>query len=320
VAVPNRQTQSFTLTKRDLQRVTSHIRPLILETTAQLISQGFLSGEDFAVTAYPLPHAETHERLGGDPLFTEDIWLICVNRSGAPIPAHKAVYVSGVGVDEEFGNRQRPAIDLADNADPSKLPPVGVTLEEMPDGGEGRIIRLGQIGQVDVTTPNWLNGEELYLDGTTPGDLTNVPPRAPVFRIGTVIANEAEGGSGVEPGEPGGELLVDIEDVTDLVGTPIAKLLNHVTVAVNYVVASGIDLVLVDATTGPVTVTLPTTLPNDGRVIRVKKIDLGSAASNRVFIDSAGGELVEDVLSFELKKFGEVLELASDGTQWWVAG
>jgi hypothetical protein len=314
------------LTKKNVWQVYSALRPLIMETVQELV-RGVLQDPDSALVAYPLPHGHTHERRNGedpeaqDPVRIDTIQTLCGNRSGVTIPAFSVVYVAdvayAVGEDDNQG-AAIPAIDLADNTDPAKLPPFGVTLADILNDEDGEVIRIGQIFGVDVVTPGWLNASELYLDPTTPGGLTDTPPLNPVYRIATVLANEDEGGA---EEDDAGILLVDIEDVTDIVGVPSGSFLRHIEVTTDYIVAFDIDWVLADATVGgPLTVTLPDATLSDGRVIRVKKIDTGSAAANRVLIVDAGGANVEDVLSFELKKYLEIVELASDGTQWWVAG
>lgn len=310
--------QQTPTSKRNLSRIYSSQRPALIRTVSELIRAGLLTGVDTPAKATPLPHSETHELGGEDEVLVDNVSTLCVNRTGVDIPIHAVVYVEDVGFDDDFGE-SRPAVALADVLDSAKLPPFGLTRDPIPNDGEGLVVRLGRVEGVDTATPGWLTPQTLYLDPATPGGMTaTIPPTGLVYQIvDSVLADES---SPVED-ESQGELLVAIENLTDVVGTPIGKTLAFVTVATNYVVPLGVDVVLVDASVGgPITVTLPDPVTNTGRNIRVKKIDTGSATANRVLIVSAGGALVEDVLSFDLRKFLEIVELGTDGTQWWVAG
>jgi hypothetical protein len=83
-----------------------------------------------------------------------------------------------------------------------------------------------------------------------------------------------------------------------------------------YVVGADDDILLVDAASGAVTINLPTASLNKGRRIRVKKID---TSTNLVTLaGSASGALIDKDPTFDLLAEDEVVELACDGTDWWI--
>lgn len=209
--------------KQNLSRIYSGLRPFIVRTIERLIEAGLVTGENTPAKARPLVHAGTH-MFGGiedtdDELLVDNLTTLAVNRSGVDIPIHSVVYIDAVGFDDDFG-LSRPAVDLADTTDGAKLPPLGITRDAIPNDGEGRVTRAGRLEGLDTATGGWLVGEELYLDPATPGGMTNViPATGTVYRIGTVLADEVGPGAPAAPeDEQQGELLVDIENLTDIVG------------------------------------------------------------------------------------------------------
>ena len=87
--------------------------------------------------------------------------------------------------------------------------------------------------------------------------------------------------------------------------------INVVEVTANYT-ANYNDIVLVDASGGVVTVTLPP--PKANAVINVKKID---SSSNAVTIDG-GGANIDGQTSIQITTQYESYTLVSDGSNWWI--
>ena len=86
---------------------------------------------------------------------------------------------------------------------------------------------------------------------------------------------------------------------------------NVVKVTSNYTANYG-DIVLVDASGGAVTITLPS--PKAGAFINVKKID---SSSNAVTIDG-GGANIDGQASIQITTQYESYTLVSDGSNWWI--
>jgi len=81
-------------------------------------------------------------------------------------------------------------------------------------------------------------------------------------------------------------------------------------VTANYTASDG-EIVLVDASGGAVTVTLPT--PSNGARVRVKKID---ASTNTVTVSPSGTETIDGASSHTISQKNEAYEYVSDGTDW----
>ena len=84
-----------------------------------------------------------------------------------------------------------------------------------------------------------------------------------------------------------------------------------VTVTSNYIANYG-DIVLVDASGGAVTVTLPS--PKANAIINVKKID---SSSNVITIDGNGAN-IDGQASIQITTQYESYTLVSDGSNWWI--
>lgn len=78
--------------------------------------------------------------------------------------------------------------------------------------------------------------------------------------------------------------------------------------------ASWNDLVLVDATAGAVTITLPAATPGHAAV-RVKKVD---ASANAVTVQRAGSATIDGANSVALADQYDAVEVVADGTNWHV--
>ena len=73
--------------------------------------------------------------------------------------------------------------------------------------------------------------------------------------------------------------------------------------------------ILVDATSGNITVTLPTAASALGTAYYIKKID---TSANKVIIDGDSSETIDDSTTIELIVPYECALIQSDGTEWWV--
>lgn len=86
-------------------------------------------------------------------------------------------------------------------------------------------------------------------------------------------------------------------------------------ITASYTMDDADALILANATSGAITVTLLTAKGRDGRRIIIKKTD---ASSNLVTIDAAGSELLDSSLSLGLSQKNAAREYMSDGAQWWL--
>lgn len=74
------------------------------------------------------------------------------------------------------------------------------------------------------------------------------------------------------------------------------------------------ELILVDASSGDVTVNLPSAGSVTHKVMSIKRTD---SSDNIVTVDGNGTEVIEDEETKTLKQF-DAMRIASDGTQWWI--
>lgn len=105
-----------------------------------------------------------------------------------------------------------------------------------------------------------------------------------------------------------------LADLENLLGrTPMFFAVRSVTAATTIVDSD--DLVLVDATSGAVTVTLPLAAVNAGRRFTVKKTD---ASGNAATIDGNGSETIDGATTAATTTQYVAITVQSDGTAWWV--
>lgn len=71
-------------------------------------------------------------------------------------------------------------------------------------------------------------------------------------------------------------------------------------------------ILIVDATAGAVTVTLPAAQAMEGRIVTVKKVD----NANNVTVDGNSAETIDGMASVVLGTQYDVLMLVSDGAAW----
>ena len=74
-------------------------------------------------------------------------------------------------------------------------------------------------------------------------------------------------------------------------------------------------ILLVDATGGAVTITLPTAVGRTGQAYEVKRT---SAGANAVTVDGAGTETIDGALTASLATQYATVRVVSDGTNWMI--
>jgi hypothetical protein len=87
-----------------------------------------------------------------------------------------------------------------------------------------------------------------------------------------------------------------------------------VATATDYMVGNNVDAVLVDATTGDITITLPA-LGTDSRRVHVKKVD---TTSHKVFVVGQGGSTVDGDPSGYLEFPMAYVQVVSFDAGWWI--
>lgn len=88
-----------------------------------------------------------------------------------------------------------------------------------------------------------------------------------------------------------------------------------VTITSDTTLTLGSDVVLVDASSGPVTVTLLPAANQTGEQVDIKKID---SSGNSVTVNGVTSETIDDGLTAVLTVQYEALTVVSDGTEYWI--
>jgi hypothetical protein len=224
------------------------------------------------------------------------------------------------GVVPYTGGVQTPGLEQAHQV-------LGVTMTDSAEDDQVEVMHRGILRDCD-SLENWSAGDVLWAKDN--GTMTNVRPVAPdaLVVVGFVLGQFTEGGPydvviDVRPVPPPSELsnvlAESVENFDALLYDLDAQVWRmrpiHGSRSTD---ASGnagpLDhLVRVDATSGPVTITLPEAAVSANLVLHVKKTD---ASANRVTIDGYGTDLVEDEETFDLILQGESLMLQCDGVSW----
>jgi len=127
------------------------------------------------------PDRETAE-LGLDGtvslILGQDVLWYVKNQSGAPIPKGRAVRASGA-----LGASSRITVEpmVADGSVSSKYL-LGITIEEIENGGDGFVMYQGKIRGID-TSGYTAAGTVLYCDPSNAGQLTETEPTAPDLKL-----------------------------------------------------------------------------------------------------------------------------------------
>ena len=133
----------------------------------------------------------------------------------------------------------------------------------------------------------------------------------------TIFRNYTAGGGGTytEYGrfDKTGLTVVGLTD-TDTLDTGAVKLGQQtITAATDTLVATDC-VVLVDASSNDITITLPTAAAGDRVVYWIKRID---TTANTVTIDGNGTETIDNNLTITLTTM-DAITITSDGTEWWI--
>lgn len=144
-----------------------------------------------------------------------------VNKTGADLLAsnYQCVKISGA-------QGQRPKVALAQaNNDANSADTIGLVTETILNNEEGFVTDSGMVTNINTTGSlqgeTWVDGNVLYLSGTTAGRLTNVKPQAPIHTVivGFVVYAHANNGKIYVKVDNGYELdelhNVQINGVTD---------------------------------------------------------------------------------------------------------
>jgi len=113
----------------------------------------------------------------------QEQFIRVVNKTGADLTeaAYQCVRISGAQ-----GQRPKVALAQADN-DANSGDTIGLVTETIANNLEGFVTTSGIVRDINTTgslqSETWLDGDILYLSGTTAGRVTNIKPTAPIHTV-----------------------------------------------------------------------------------------------------------------------------------------
>jgi len=98
-------------------------------------------------------------------------------------------------------------------------------------------------------------------------------------------------------------------------GTSLNTYISHVAKTADYTVTDtdGESVILVDASSAAVTITLPTAADNSGRVLHIKKTD---SSSNAVTVDGEGSETIDGATTQVITSQYDDVRIVCDASNW----
>jgi len=107
-----------------------------------------------------------------------------------------------------------------------------------------------------------------------------------------------------------------VNQIETLVNKFVDGYLFQVTsISADYTAHEADSIILADATSAAITVTLPPAAESVGKRITVKKID---ASANAVTVDGNGSETIDDATTAVISSQYDSICLVSDNTEWWI--
>lgn len=139
--------------------------------------------------------------------------------------------------------------------------------------------------------------------------------RPPNETIGDLLVWDGSSWARLPTGTAGQVLTADAPNVP-VWSTPSTGMSSSVlTVSVTAGLSTANDVILADASSGSLTLTLPLAVGAAGHTFRIKKID---STSNAVTVIRQGSNLIDGVTSISLGIQNESFDVISNGTNWYV--
>lgn len=217
--------------------------------------------------------------------------------AGEVLTAGNAVYVSQGAAD---GGRTAGRVYKLDATNDNRVDFVGFALDSVSSGSAVRVQVGGGLGGLS----GLVDGLPVYASVTTPGAVQTSAPTTGgqwIIQVGVATSTTA---------------LV-INGSGSATASKIAQFsgsyLNRSSVSSNTVLTNNNDVVLVNASGGAITITLPS--PSDGKLLYIKKTD---SSVNLVSIVPSGIDVIDGTSQKALTGQYDAVELVSDGTNWFI--
>ena len=106
---------------------------------------------------------------------TDRNFIRVFNGTGSAIAKGKAIYIY------DSHNNNVSNVALAQSNDPSTMPSVGITLNQIANGAEDYAVSYGKVQGVNTT--GFQEGETVYVSNTVPGGISNVKPYSTINSV-----------------------------------------------------------------------------------------------------------------------------------------
>lgn len=217
--------------------------------------------------------------------------------AGETLAVGNAVYVSQGAAD---GGRTAGQVYKLDATNDNRIDFIGFALDASTASNPVRVQVGGGLGGFSGLAA----GLPVYASVATPGATQNTAPTVGgqwIIQVGTATSTTALVINGA-----GGATAIEIADFS-------GAYLNRSSVSINTTLTNNNDVVLVNAGSGAINITLPT--PSDGKLFHVKKVDF---SANIVSVLPSAAELIDGASSKTLTGQYDSVEVISDGTNWFI--
>jgi hypothetical protein len=218
--------------------------------------------------------------------------------AGENLALGDAVYVS-IGAGD--GGRTAGRAYKLDATNDLRMEFIGIVQAASSTGSPVTIQQAGQFtGLSGLAT-----GEPVFASVTTPGGRqTSAPVTAGqwIIQLGIAVSS-----TDMSINSAGSAVAIKISS------GGMGAFVNRTTKTVDYTATANDDVILCDASSGNITISLPAASGHDGKIMHIKKID---SSSNLVIIDPNGVETIDTALEQTLINPNDSYTVVCDGSSW----
>jgi len=181
---------------------------------------------------------------------------------------------------------------------------------------------VGYVDQVIDANTFYLVTQGIVTGGVPPADPGTVIYLSPSVAGGMVMLEPTAVGQiskpiGVILEEESKMLFVNMRGYEISEDDTSGEFYDIVNTSSNYTTSITDNIIMCNASSGSLNVTLPTAVNNSGKLFTIKKID---STFNKVFILTQNNETIDGELNCFLETPGEYVDLVSDNTNWQIIG
>ncbi len=246
-----------------------------------------------------------------------------VNKTGVDLLESNYQAVRVRLVSEGGAAGQRLAVVLAQaNNDPNSATTIGLVTENINNNQEGFITTNGQVREINTTGSlqgeTWVDGDMLYLSGTTAGRLTNIKPAAPIH---TIIIGYVEYAHAVH-----GKIFVKVDngyELDELHNVSISSVANNDLIQYDSALslwknkslsAAGIQPTLPTLTSGSVLFSNGTTIAQDNAALFWDNTNKSLKLSAAISSNTEAPLVVKNLTAYSAPNYNQYAQLWKNST------